>query len=147
MTIDVVTTVDVEIDVVVVEDELVVVVVGISVVVVDEVAAVVVGVDSVDIAEVEDEITVVLGIDVVDSVDGVVDTVVRVELSIGKNLIALAVVILEITPATARKRISANTIRTAADFIQLSLLKITWHTFFPVLASMVIQMPHSNYGP
>ena len=113
-------SVDVEIDVVVVEDvdeELVVDVVGISVVTVDEVTAVVVGVDSVDAAkDVEDEISVV-----VDTVDGIIDTV-RVELPIGKNLTALTAVILEITPATANKRTNVNAIRTATDFIQPSLL-------------------------
>lgn len=141
VTIEVVTMVDVEIDVVVVEDvfvdgvlvvdvvdilvdedvgeELVVDTVVVSVVVVEEV---VVGVDSVDITEdVEDEIAVVVGMEVVDTVDGVIDTV-RVELSIGKNLTAFTAVILEITPATARKRISVNAISAATDFIQLSLL-------------------------
>ena len=166
VTIEVVTMVDVEINVVVAEDvdkepvvdvrgipvdedvdeELVVDTVVVSVVVVDEVASVVVDVDSVDVAKdveveitvvvgieevvdsvditglVEDKTTVVVGMEVVDTADGVVDTVVTVELSIGKYLTAFTAVILEITPGTARKRISVNAIRTATDFIQLSLL-------------------------
>jgi len=180
VTIEVVTVVDVEMDVVVVEDvdeELVVDVVALSVIAVVtlvEVAAVVVGVDSVDVTEdVEDEITLVVGIDVVDSVevtgiveddisvevdigvldsvdvagivedattvdlgmeavdrvDGVVETV-RVELFIGWNLAALTPARLEITPATARKRITDNAIRSAIDFIQLSLLTQKPHGIF-----------------
>jgi len=129
VTIDVVTTVDVEIDVVVVEEvdgELVADVVIVSVAdvgVVDEVIAVVVGVDSVDV---DDKIVLEVEMGAVDTVvDGVVDNAVRVELSIGKILTALAVLMLETTPATATKRISVNTIRTAADFILLSLLPLS----------------------
>ena len=126
------TTVEVEADVVVVEDVEVVEdpdCVDVYVVVVDEVTGVVVvGVDSVDTVEdvvatdVEED-TSVVAVDVDSVVVGVVvDVIVRVELSIGKTVTALAAVILEITPTTAKKRIRANATRTGTDFIQLSFL-------------------------
>jgi hypothetical protein len=142
VTVEVVTTttVEVEADVVVVED----------VEVVDDpdcvdvyVVVVVVGVDSVDTVEdvvatddVEED-TSVVAVDV-DSVvvgDEVVDVTVRVELSIGKTVTALAAAILETTPITANKRIRANAIRTGTDFIQLSFLFTNgcqdWNGTFP----------------
>ena len=123
MIVDVVTTVEVATDVVVVEDvdELVVSDARVSV---DDVTSVV-AVDWVEIIEDVEDVSVVpveavaVSADEVMGVEIVVVTgcVVRVELSLGLNLTALAVVIFEITPSTAKERISANTIRTGTDVI------------------------------
>jgi hypothetical protein len=104
--------------------------VELSVVILDEIISVVEDVESVDTVEdvvatddVEED-TSVVAVDVDSVVVGaeVVDVTVRVELSIGKTVTALAAAILEATPITAKKRIRTNATRTGTDFIQLSLL-------------------------
>ena len=91
---------------------------------VDDVSSVVVGADVVEIIEdveasvvpVKESAVVstdeVIGVDVV----VVIGSVVRVELSIGLNLMAFAAFMFEMMPANAKKRISASIIRTEIDF-------------------------------
>jgi len=122
--VDVVTTVEVATEVVVAKD-----VDGLAVgderVSVDDASSVVVGADVVEIIEdvkdasvvpVEEAAVVspdeVIGVDVV----VVIGSVVRVELSIGLNLIAFAAFIFEMMPVNAKKRIIASIIRTGIDF-------------------------------
>ena len=116
MIVDVVTSAEVATDVVVV-DELVVSDVRVSV---DDVASVVVAVDSVEIEDASvvpiDEAVVASTTEVVGVEAAVVDSVVRVELSIGMDLIALAKVIFEIIPTTAKKKIRTNAIRNEVGF-------------------------------
>ena len=119
--VDVVTTVEVATEVVVAKD-----VDGLAVsderVSVDDVSSVVVGADVVEIIEdVEDASVVPVGESAVVSTDDAIDvvvigSVVRVELSIGLNLMAFAAFIFEMMPANAKKRISASIIRTGIDF-------------------------------
>ncbi len=119
--VDVVTTVEDATEVVVAKD-----VDGLAVsderVSVDDVSSVVVGTDVVEIIEDVEEASVVpVEEPAVVSTDEVIDvvvigSVVRVELSIGLNLMAFAAFIFEMMPANAKKRISANIIRTGIDF-------------------------------
>jgi hypothetical protein len=124
--VDVVTSVELATDVVVVEDadELVVSDVRVSG---DEGTSVVavVAVEPVDIIkDVKDnasvvpvEEAIVIGTEVIAAdVVVIVGNVVRVELSIGLNLTALAAVIFEIIPPIAKERMSVNTIRMGTDF-------------------------------
>ena len=131
MTVAVVTTTTVEVEADVENVEVVDDPDCVDVIVVDEVTGVVVAaVDSVDTVEdvvatddAEDDTSVVaVGVDSVVVDAGVVDVTVKVELSIGKTVAALAVAILEVTPTIAKKRITANAARTGTDFIQLSLV-------------------------
>jgi len=112
--VDVITVVEVVTAVVGVDDvdKVVVTDVIVSVGEVDSVVVVVVNVIAVD----EDSADVVVSVD-----DGAVVVkeviVVKVELSIGLNMTALAKVIFEITPAVAKMRISTTIIRTEVEFI------------------------------
>lgn len=124
MIVDVVTTVEVATEVVVAKD-----VDGLAVdderVSVDDVSSVVVRTDVVEIIEdVEDASVVPVEEAAVVSTDEavganvvvVIGSVVRVELSIGLNLIALAAFIFEIMPTNAKKRTNASIIRTRTNF-------------------------------
>lgn len=110
----------------------------VDVITVVEVVTAVVGVEAVDkvvvtdvivsVGEVDSDVVVVVNVidvdedsaDVVASVDDgavVKDViVVKVELSIGLNMTALAKLIFEITPAVAKMRISTAIIRTGVEF-------------------------------
>jgi len=112
--------------------------VKVDVITVVEVVTAVVGVEAVDkvvvtdvivsVGEVDSDVVVVVNVidvdedsaDVVASVDDgavVKDViVVKVELSIGLNMTALAKLIFEITPAVAKTRISTAIIRTGVEF-------------------------------
>ena len=112
MNVDVITVVEVVTAVVGVEDvnKVVVADVIVSVGEVDSDVVVVVNVIDVD----EDSADVVVSVDDGAVVKDVI--VVKVELSIGLNMTALAEVIFEITPAVAKMRISTAIIRTGIEF-------------------------------